>query len=290
MTKVVVGLAPALLCCLSPALAGNIGTAISVKTEAAIEQPGETRVLTVGAGVSQAATVHTDPAGSAQLKFIDETLLVIGPSSSIKLDNVLFNPDRRAKTFVLEAIAGAFRFTTGKSNHDAYAIQTPVATIGVRGTRFAFGIRGDEVTIVVTQGTVTSCPRGAPAGAARCVEASAGNTIVSTPAGAIVRRTLGAIPDQIRTVLALPAGPNRQLPDLRDAMRGVQPLNRPVQGLGGALPSTNPTATIPSGPSLGRGLENPGGGLPGIGGLPNAAGALPNVGGGVAPRLPGLGR
>src|SRR5262249_11181989 len=81
----IVGVAPALLICLSSALASNIGTAISVKTEAAIEQPGETHTLTLGAGVSQNATVYTDQSGSAQLKFIDETLLVIGPSSSIKL-------------------------------------------------------------------------------------------------------------------------------------------------------------------------------------------------------------
>ena len=288
-TGKIVGVAPALLICLSSALASNIGTAISVKTEAAIEQPGETHTLTLGAGVSQNATVYTDQSGSAQLKFIDETLLVIGPSSS-KLDNILFTPDRKAKTFVLKAMAGAFRFATGKSSHDAYAIETPVATIGVRGTRFAFAVRGDEVTIVVTQGRVTSCPRGAPAGSAQCVEASAGNTIVSTPTGAVVRRTLGAIPDQLRTVLALPGTPGRQLPDLRDAMRDVQPLNRPLQGLGGGLPSTNPTATTPSAPSLGGGLENLGGGLPGPRGLPNAADALPNIGGGAAPRLPALGR
>jgi hypothetical protein len=34
------------------------------------------------------------------LKFIDETLLVIGPGSSIKLDKILFTPDQKAKTFV----------------------------------------------------------------------------------------------------------------------------------------------------------------------------------------------
>ena len=50
---------------LAPALAGNIGTAISVKTQAALEQPGETRMLAVGAGVSQDATVRTDESGNA---------------------------------------------------------------------------------------------------------------------------------------------------------------------------------------------------------------------------------
>lgn len=266
---------------LAPASAGNIGTAISVKTQAALEQPGETRMLAVGAGVSQDATVRTDVTGNAQLKFIDETLLVIGPSSSIKLDKILFTPDRKAKTFVLQATAGAFRFATGKSNHSAYAIETPVATIGVRGTQFAFGIRGDELTIVVTQGTVRSCTRATPAAAAQCVNAAAGNTIVSTPAGSVVRRTVGAVPDVLRTVLTLPA-PNRALPDLRDAMRGVQPLNTPLQGPNRTSPAIEPAANVPSAPNLG--------GVPAVpNGLPNA-GALPSIGGSAAPRLPGLGR
>jgi hypothetical protein len=247
----------------------------------AAELPGEMRVLTAGAGVSQDEIIRTDESGNAQLKFVDETLLTIGPSSSIKLDKVLFTPERKAKTFMLEAMVGAFQFATGKSNHRTYEIRTPVATIGVRGTRFAFAIRGDEVTIVVTQGSVTSCSRGTVAAAPRCVDAAAGNTIVSTPAGTVVRRTLGAVPDVLRTVLTLPAT-NRDLPQLRDAMRGVQPLNTPLQGLNRAVPAVDPAATAsPSG-----GLPNLGGALPNPGGLPNVGG----IGSGATPRLPSLGR
>lgn len=266
----------------SSASAAPIGTAISVKTQAEVEQPGAVSVLTVGTGVSAEATVRTNESGNAQLKFVDETTLVIGPSSAIKLENILFTPERKAKTFVLKAVAGAFRFATGKSSHGAYAIETPVSTIGVRGTRFAFAVRGDEVTIVVTQGTVRSCTRGtAAAGAARCVNAAAGNTIVSTPAGAVVRRTVGAVPDVLRTVLTLPA-PARQLPDLRDAMQGVRPLDRPVQGLNRTLPAADPAAS--NLPNPGGALQNPTGALPA---LPNIA---PGIGGGVAPRVPSLGR
>ena len=165
-----------------PVLAETVGTAISIKTKVAAEQTGAQRVLTVGAGVAQDEMIQTDDSGNAQLRFVDETLLVIGPSSSIKLDKILFAPNRKAKTFVLEAVAGAFRFASGKSSHSAYEIHTPIATIGVRGTQFAFGIQGDEVTVVVTQGSVSSCIRAT----ARCVTVAAGNTIVSTPSGAVV--------------------------------------------------------------------------------------------------------
>jgi FecR protein len=253
-----------------PVLAETVGTAISIKTKVAAEQTGAQRVLTVGAGVAQDEMIQTDDSGNAQLKFVDETLLVIGPSSSIKLDKILFAPNRKAKMFVLEAVAGAFRFASGKSSHSAYEIHTPIATIGVRGTQFAFGIQGDEVTVVVTQGSVSSCIRAT----ARCVTVAAGNTIVSTPSGAVVRRTLGAVPNVLRTVLTLPT-PSRQLPDLRDAMQAIRPLDTPAQGLNRALPSIDPRARAPSTP-------NPAGGLPTLGGGLPSPGALPSTGGDAA--------
>jgi hypothetical protein len=111
----------------SGAFANAIGTVISVQTQAAVEQPGATNVLAVGAGVPQDATVLTNESGRAQLKFVDETMLTIGPSSSVKLDGILFTPERKAKTFVLKALTGAFVFATGKSSRGAYSIETPVS-------------------------------------------------------------------------------------------------------------------------------------------------------------------
>jgi hypothetical protein len=272
---------------LAPACADNVATAVSVETHAAAEQPGATRALATGAGLGQDETVRTDQSGRAQLKFVDDTSLVIGPKSAVKLDKFVFDPNRTARKFVIEATVGAFRFATGKSSHGVYEIRTPTAVIGVRGTRFAFGIEGDEVTIVVTQGAVRSCLRATVGAAARCATAAAGNTIVSTPAGVIVRRTLGAVPDVLRTVLTLPNPTNPvpgQLPGLRDAMQGIRPLDTPAGGLNRAPPAaTNPTAgaSLPNpvnqSPNLGGGLPSPG--LPDLGGT-----------GGVAPRLPALGR
>jgi len=276
---------------LSPALADTVATAISVQTQAAAEQAGGLRVLAVGAGLAQDETIRTDQSGAARLKFVDETLLVMGPSSQIKLDKFVFDSNLKARNFVIEATIGAFRFATGKSNHNAYQIRTPIAVIGVRGTQFAFGIEGNEVTIVVTQGSVRSCTRPRAGAAARCVNAAAGNTIVTTPTGSVVRRTLGAVPNVLRTVLTQPPA-GTALPNLRDAMQGVRPLDRPVPGLTGAVPApVNPTVSAPSAPNLGTGTPSLGG-APGIGGVPSGGlptGGLPSIGGGT-PRLPGLGR
>jgi hypothetical protein len=178
-----------------------IAVATAVKTSATGELAGQQRELTAGGELSQDEVIKTDRAGNANLKFIDDTALTVGPASTIKLDKFVFNPDRKASQFVLGVTRGAFRFATGHSEHRAYEIVTPVAVIGVRGTQFAFGLARNRMTLVVTQGVVTSCTLGRPR---RCVSAAAGNTIVATPTGATVRRSTGTVPPLLRSVLILP--------------------------------------------------------------------------------------
>jgi hypothetical protein len=179
-----------------------IATATIVKTSATSELAGQQHELTAGGELAQDEVIKTDRAGNAQLKFVDDTALTVGPASTIKLDKFVFDPDRKASQFVLGATRGVFRFATGHSEHRAYEIMTPVAVIGVRGTQFAFGLERNKMTLVVTDGTVTSCTLGA---ARRCVSAAAGNTIVATPTGATVRRTTGGVPVLLRSVLVLPS-------------------------------------------------------------------------------------
>jgi hypothetical protein len=92
----------------------------------------------------------------------------------------------------------------------------------------------------------------------------------------------------LRTVLTLPSQANPvpgQVPDLRDAMQGIRPLDTPAQELNRALPAAaNPAlvAPLPNPPNQAPGL---GGGLPSPS-LPDLGG----IGGGAAPRLPPLAR
>ena len=211
--------------------AENIGTATAVKTSATGELGGKAQDLQAGGQLTEDEVIKTDRAGNAHLKFVDDTSLMIGPASTIKLDKFVFNPNKKASEFVLNATRGAFRFATGHSEHRAYEIVTPVAVIGVRGTQFAFGLERNRMTLVVTEGVVTSCTLTTPR---RCVSAAAGNTIIATPTGAAVRRTVGAVPVILRSVLALPPTRTRatQVPT-----RVVTPTTdtRPIQGMRGTV-------------------------------------------------------
>lgn len=88
--------------------------------------------------------ITTDASGRAQLLFLDETRIVIGPNSHLVVERVLFDSSNTATDFTVGAVEGAFRFFSGKSDKSTYSIQTPNATMGIRGTEFDFTVSPAE--------------------------------------------------------------------------------------------------------------------------------------------------
>ena len=85
------------------------------------------------AAVFSGDKIITGPAGSAQVRFRDDTKLVVGPNSVMVVDAFVFSDQDTARQISINAVKGAFRFITGNSPQDAYTITTPTSTIGVRG-------------------------------------------------------------------------------------------------------------------------------------------------------------
>jgi len=134
--------------------ADPIGAAAAVRNQATGTLGAETRRLTPGLGVFQNERVDTASNASAQLIFRDETALTIGPNSSVTLDQFVYDPSRNAGKAVIRATKGAFRFVSGSVDPRSYEIETPVGTMGVRGTivDFFFLANGGLVMILVEGG------------------------------------------------------------------------------------------------------------------------------------------
>jgi hypothetical protein len=116
-------------------------------------------VLQVQAPVYAGDTINTGPVGEAQILFRDNTKLVVGPNSSMVIDAFVFKDDNTARAITLNAAKGVFRFFTGSSPKDAYQINTPTATIGVRGTEFDISIEAQGTTRVANfEGITRICP------------------------------------------------------------------------------------------------------------------------------------
>jgi hypothetical protein len=108
----------------------RIGTANTVKPEASGSVAG---TLSAGSGVHANETVRTGSSGQAGMRFIDESNLHVGPSSSVRLDKFVYDPNKGSGSVVIEGTRGAFRFSTGAQNKGDVKIKTPSGTLGIRG-------------------------------------------------------------------------------------------------------------------------------------------------------------
>ena len=66
------------------------------------------------------------------MRFLDESNLTVGPSSQVRLDKFVYDPNKGAGAVVIEGARGAFRFSTGGQNKGDVKIKTPSGTLGIR--------------------------------------------------------------------------------------------------------------------------------------------------------------
>ena len=119
---------------LTPSLADpKIGNATATKNRVEGIVGGQAQTISTGTEVYSNEVVRTAPNSVADLRFVDDSNLSIGPTSEIVLDKFVYDPTGSTGAVVLQATRGAFRFVTGKQDKKVYQIKTPFGTIGVRG-------------------------------------------------------------------------------------------------------------------------------------------------------------
>lgn len=137
---------------LAPAAWANAGKVLLVTGQAtATNEAGITRSLRKGDTVSQGDTINTARFSYANIEFTDSGRTLIGPNSAFKIEQYTHDrpaaggPRRRSavgrtdSNAVFRLLRGGFRAITGligQTSPDRYTVQTPVATIGIRGTDF----------------------------------------------------------------------------------------------------------------------------------------------------------
>lgn len=106
---------------------------------AAIGPDGRSRPLAKGADIDAGDTIQTGD-GRAQVRFIDGGFISLTPNTEFKVNEYNYSgkADGTEKGFFglvkggLRAVTGAI----GHTNKKTYLVNTPVATIGIRGTEF----------------------------------------------------------------------------------------------------------------------------------------------------------
>jgi ferric-dicitrate binding protein FerR (iron transport regulator) len=105
--------------------------------------------------------VRTDAESSARLVLRDNTNLLLGPSSSIKLDRFVYAGPSQPGAIAVNLVKGALRFATGDADKKAYLISTPTAALGVRGTVLKIVSNASKTFVVLDEGGAVVCTRAA---------------------------------------------------------------------------------------------------------------------------------
>lgn len=109
------------------------GHAVRVNPAVNATGPGGERMIVLDGAVFMGDVIVANPNGLAQIRFVDNTRLVVAPNSRLTIDTFVFNPDLTAREVSISLIKGSLRFISGNSPDEAYTIRTPTMTIGIRG-------------------------------------------------------------------------------------------------------------------------------------------------------------
>src|SRR5262249_49658562 len=99
----------------------------------------------LGAPLHQTDRVETGPDGTVGITLRDNTRLSLGPKSRVEVASFVFKPAEKQYSLVIRLLQGTLGYISGitaKLAPESVSIQTPTATVGVRGTRML--IRTEE--------------------------------------------------------------------------------------------------------------------------------------------------
>lgn len=127
------------LCYSSYASGSTIGGIFEqVGTPGSIERQQETLVAELDTDIVSMDNVETTN-GRLKIGFIDDTKVSLTEHTVIEINEYVFDPDPNKSKMALNFVAGTARFATGGLGlvqRENIQIQTPTASIGIRGTDF----------------------------------------------------------------------------------------------------------------------------------------------------------
>ena len=88
----------------------KIGNATATKNKVEGVVGAKTHAISKGTDVFSNEVVRTGDASVADLQFIDETVMSMGPISEIRLGKFVYEPNGTSVAVVIEATRGALRF------------------------------------------------------------------------------------------------------------------------------------------------------------------------------------
>ena len=125
--------------------ANESGIVKTVRGQVLIERGSSKLEAKVGDPVQERDRLVVQSNGSVGISMSDETLLGMGPNSTMVIDRYSYDPVTREGKVETSILKGTLRYVTGligKANPQAIKVMTDNATIGIRGTEFIVEVPG----------------------------------------------------------------------------------------------------------------------------------------------------
>ena len=124
-----------------------VGTVKTVEGPAFIIRHEDRLPAVAGHRLFENDLLQTGQDGSMGVILRDDTVLSLGPDSEIVIDEFVFSPEDGQLSIVTKMLRGTVSYISGKISKispESARFETPVATIGIRGTHFLVKVIDEE--------------------------------------------------------------------------------------------------------------------------------------------------
>ena len=215
------------------AVTDPIGEITTIQGSVEIERAdGSRETVAKGSPVYQGDTVITGADGAIGIEFLDESEFSLGGDGRMVLDEMVYDPAEQEGSMAVGVLSGTFSFVSGqiaKTSPDAAMLETPMATIGIRGTTIAGTVGGTS-----KENSITLLPD---------ADGQVGEAVITNDAGTVVISKVGA------TVTIISANQAPSNPVIRSPEQIAETYGSVVTSLPGAS-SQGTNAPAPPPPPL----------------------------------------
>ena len=146
-----------------------IGVNSAVKGQVTIQSQGEAaKKAVIKDDVRLGDQVNSARVSSLQVLLKDQTVFTVGPECELVIDRFVYDPAKDSNSLKANVTKGMFRFMSGnisKSGPESVSIDTPVASLGVRGTIVEGLVGEDAIEIALELGLINDPSEADPNGA-----------------------------------------------------------------------------------------------------------------------------
>jgi hypothetical protein len=190
--------------------ASPVGEVREVSGKATVTHPdGTTETIAIGTKIYQGDIIETDAAGAVNIQFIDESSFAVSQNAKLAIDEYVFDPASQGGESNFSVLRGVFVFTSGlmgRDDPDDVHINTPVGSIGIRGTTIAGQINPNgECQITVVEGAIV-------------IQNGSGETTLSSEFETVHIKGFNAPIENVGTLTA------EQMSQSYDSVRSVSPV------------------------------------------------------------------